>query len=103
MAGFPLTLGFIGKLVVFTDAWRAGLHALVIIALLNSVVSVYYYLRFVLAMYMQPRAPGAARLTLHRMPGAYAIAAIFTVGLTLLLGVLPGILLTWVHNCTLGY
>lgn len=102
MAGFPLTLGFIGKLMVFTDAWRGGLYGLVILAVLMSVVSVYYYLRFVIAMYMQPRAPGAAELKPTRMPGSYVIAGIITVGLTLLFGVLPYALIAWTQQCTLG-
>lgn len=101
MAGFPLTLGFIGKLLVFTEAWRAGLYGLVIFAVLNSVISVYYYLRFILAMYMQPKAPGASELALTRMPATYIITGIVTVGLTLLLGVIPQLLLVWTQHCTL--
>ena len=102
MAGFPVTVGFIGKLLVFTDAWRAGLYGLVIFAVLNSVVSVYYYLRFVLAMYMQPRAPGAAELVLGRMPSAYIITGVVTVGLTLLFGVLPYTIIGIAQYCQLS-
>ena len=101
MAGFPLTLGFIGKLLVFTSAWQAGLYGLVIFAVINSVVSVYYYLRFIVAMYMQPKAPGAVDLKLRRMPGSYVMTTIVTVGLTLLLGVIPHILVYWANNCYL--
>jgi len=102
MAGFPLTLGFVGKLMVFSDAWRAGLYGLVIFAVLNSVVSVYYYLRFILAMYMQPKAPGAAELVLKRMPGTYILTGIITVILTLLLGVIPHVLIAWAQSCQLA-
>lgn len=102
LAGFPLTAGFIGKLLVFADAWHAGLYALVILAVLNSVVGVYYYLRFVMAMYMQPRVPGAVELKPPRMSGAYAIPALVTVVLTLLFGVLPGVLIDWARSCTIG-
>lgn len=93
LGGFPLTLGFIGKLLVFRDAWQAGLVGLVIFALVNSVISFYYYLRFVMAIYMQPALPGSKPLALDKMPGAYAGVAIVTVVLTLLLGMLPGLLL----------
>jgi NADH-quinone oxidoreductase subunit N len=103
MAGFPLTAGFVGKLLVFTDAWKAGLHGLVIFAVLNSVIGVYYYLRFVLAMYMQPKAPGAVEVHLRRMAGAYVIPALVTVFFTLLIGVLPQVLLDWTGYCTLGF
>ena len=89
----PLTAGFIGKLVIFKDAWNAGLMALVIVAVLNSVVSFYYYLRFVMAMYMQPSAPGATERTLPRVPGIHVFSSVLTVGLTLLIGVLPALLI----------
>ncbi len=93
MGGMPLTAGFIGKLVIFKDAWNAGLMALVIVAVLNSVVSFYYYLRFVMAMYMQPRAPGAVERSLPRVPAIQVFSSVLTVGLTLLIGVLPALLI----------
>lgn len=95
MAGLPMTAGFIGKLLVFKDAWAAGLHGLVIIAVLNSVVSFYFYLRFLRAMYMQTRVPGTAPLEPGRMPAAWAATAIFSVVLTIVLGVLPQALVEW--------
>ncbi len=102
MAGFPLTAGFVGKLLVFTDAWNAQLYGLVIFAVLNSVIGVYYYLRFVLAMYMQPKAPGAIETPVRRISGAYVIPALITVVLTLLIGVLPSLLLEWTQYCGIG-
>ncbi len=102
MGGLPLTAGFIGKLAVFTEAWRAGLYGLVIIAVLNSVVSFYYYLRFVLAMYMLPKAPGAVELKLEKMAGGFVLAAIITVSLTLLFGVLPQFMLDLLAQVQLG-
>jgi len=101
LGGFPLTAGFIGKLLIFRDAWNQGLTGLVIFALLNSVLSFYYYLRFVMAMYMQPKVPGAAAVEPQRMPGPYKLAALVTVVLTLLLGVLPGRLLDSTARCGL--
>src|SRR5438105_2842894 len=71
MLGMPLTAGFIGKLLVFSDAWRAGLTGLVIVAVLNSVLSAYFYLRVILAMYMQPRVPGSTALPVRRMEYGY--------------------------------
>ena len=57
LAGIPPTAGFFGKLVLFRDALDANTKAftwLVIVAVLNSAASVYYYLRVVVAMYMHP-------------------------------------------------
>lgn len=54
LAGFPPTAGFIGKFFIFSAAIDEGYFWLVIIGVLNSVVSVYYYLRPIVAMYMEP-------------------------------------------------
>lgn len=49
LAGVPITAGFFGKYMVFTDAWNT--HSwLVIIALINSAISIYYYLRVIIAV-----------------------------------------------------
>ncbi|MFB0516628.1 MAG: NADH-quinone oxidoreductase subunit N [Candidatus Neomarinimicrobiota bacterium] len=53
LAGFPPTAGFLGKYFVFNAAVDEGYVWLVVIAVLNSLISVYYYLRPVVAMYMQ--------------------------------------------------
>jgi NADH-quinone oxidoreductase subunit N len=92
MLGMPFTAGFVGKLLVFTDAWAAGLHGLVIIAVLNSAVSAYFYLRFLTAMYLQPRAPGPVELHPAPISRAYALAAIVAVALTIVFGFLPEML-----------
>jgi len=53
LAGFPPTGGFLAKFYVFSSAVRQGLESLVIIAVLASLVSVFYYLRIVIYMYMK--------------------------------------------------
>jgi NADH-quinone oxidoreductase subunit N len=102
LGGFPLTAGFIGKLLVFRDAWNAGLVGLVIFALLNSVVSFYYYLRVVLAMYMQPEAPGGIHLLPAKLPRMVAVPLGAILLLTLWLGILPGGLLDVSESARLG-
>jgi len=73
LAGFPPTAGFFGKLTIFQAAVQNGLVWLAVVAVLNSVVSVYYYARVIVLMYMregvaEPRAatggPGAKLLSL---------------------------------------
>ncbi|MCB7130179.1 MAG: hypothetical protein J3T61_11650, partial [Candidatus Brocadiales bacterium] len=59
LAGFPPTAGFLGKYFVFSAAVDTGniwYIWLVVIAVLNNLISVYYYLRPVVAMYMQEPA-----------------------------------------------
>jgi NADH-quinone oxidoreductase subunit N len=53
LAGFPGTAGFVGKFWLFQSAWGAGYPALVIIGVLNTVVSVYYYLYVVIVMFFR--------------------------------------------------
>jgi NADH-quinone oxidoreductase subunit N len=86
LGGVPPTAGFFGKYSVFKAAVDAGLTSLVVVAVLNSVVSIYYYLRVVVALYMRPErpalpnlletlaAPGAGAASLAG-PGAMAASA----------------------------
>ncbi len=54
LAGVPLTAGFAGKFQIFKAAIDKDFIWLAVILVLNSVVSIYYYLRIVVVMYMQP-------------------------------------------------
>ena len=47
LAGLPPLAGFFGKLHLFWCGWQAGLYFLVLIGLLTSVVSIYYYLKII--------------------------------------------------------
>lgn len=51
LAGIPPTAGFVSKVFIFTAAWGEGQTLLVVIALLNSIVSLVYYGRIIKAMY----------------------------------------------------
>ncbi len=51
LAGIPPTAGFFGKFSIFIEAMHQGLLGLVIVGVLNSVISVYYYFRPIVAMY----------------------------------------------------
>ncbi|HZT54122.1 MAG TPA: NADH-quinone oxidoreductase subunit N [Gaiellaceae bacterium] len=55
-AGLPFTGGFVGKVYVFAAAYRHGWVWLVIVGVLATLVSLYYYLAVVRAMYMRPTA-----------------------------------------------
>lgn len=54
LAGIPPTAGFFGKYYVFQSAVQAGLVGLVVIGVLNTALSVYYYLRVLVAFFMKP-------------------------------------------------
>ena len=53
LTGIPPTLGFFGKLFLFSAAIKQGLNWLAIWGVIGSIISVYYYLRPVVAMYME--------------------------------------------------
>jgi len=87
LAGLPLTGGFMAKLLVFKSAWAGGFHALVIIGVINSAISWYYYLRVIVAMFFAEPAMGFKRPAMARsMIAALALALLGT----LYLGILPG-------------
>ena len=82
LGGFPPMAGFIGKWYIFAAAVERGYYWLAIIGVLTSVVSVFFYLRIVVMMYMtdgteivRPRVPAAALAGL-----ALATIAVFYLG-----------------------
>ena len=93
LGGLPPTAGFIGKWYVFSAAVSAGYYGLAIIGVLTSVVSVFFYLRVVVMMYMVDRdaalAPPAPVASLGMAALIVSIAAIFY------LGILPSRVLTF--------
>ena len=50
MGGIPPLAGFFGKIYLFWAGWQAGLYLLVLLGLVTSVVSIYYYIRVVKMM-----------------------------------------------------
>lgn len=53
MAGIPPTAGFMGKFYIFTSAMKSGFVWLSIFGVINSVISIYYYLRVIVIMYFK--------------------------------------------------
>jgi NADH-quinone oxidoreductase subunit N len=86
LGGLPPTAGFVGKWYIFSAAVRGGDYGLAIIGVLTSVVSLFFYLRVIVMMYMA--APGDAPLS-----PPPSRAAVFTLAaailLTFYLGVMP--------------
>jgi NADH-quinone oxidoreductase subunit N len=53
LAGIPPTAGFFAKYYIFTSAFMAGNQGLVLIAIIASLIGVYYYFRLIIAMYFK--------------------------------------------------
>lgn len=75
MTGVPLTVGFVGKVYLFSVAIDAGLYDLAIFAVLASVASAYYYLRVIVKMYMEEPAVAAAEALPLEVQNAAALIA----------------------------
>lgn len=87
LAGIPLTSGFVAKLGVFQAAWRGGWEWLVVVGVVASVIAFAFYLRIIVAMYMEDPEPGEA---VSRPAGAARLALGVAAAVTLLVGILPG-------------
>jgi NADH-quinone oxidoreductase subunit N len=92
LAGFPPLAGFTGKFYIFRSAVLAGYLNLAVIGVLNSLLSVVYYLRVIVAMYMEEG--GADGKSFRQSPYVYVAVAVAVLG-TLYLGVLPNAALSW--------
>jgi NADH-quinone oxidoreductase subunit N len=87
LLGMPPTAGFMGKLMVFSAALRQGYVWLVVIGVLNSAVSAYYYLRLIIVMFFRERS---APWESPRVPLSIALALLVTLLGIFYLGMFPG-------------
>jgi len=100
MAGFPPTGGFLAKFYVFSAAVRAGHPVLALIGVLTSLVSVYYYLRIVLIMFM--REPEREPEIAGEDPAVYLVL-FFCLYAVLQLGLFPGHVLTLIRQAAVAF
>jgi NADH-quinone oxidoreductase subunit N len=87
LLGMPLTAGFIGKVMVFRAAIDRGYYVLVVIGVLNTAVSAYYYLRLIIVMFFRERTTSWIA---PQVPASIALALVITAIGVLYLGVFPG-------------
>jgi NADH-quinone oxidoreductase subunit N len=93
LAGIPPTAGFMGKLYLFAATVGAGYVGLTVIAVIMSAVSLYYYFRIVVQMYLRDGAE-AEPAEMHPDRWAEAMIAVCAV-VTLVVGVYPTPLVGW--------
>lgn len=86
LAGFPPLAGFFGKFFIFSTAVEAGWAWLAVIGVLNSLVSVYFYLRPIVQMYMSETKPGWDRIRVDPLVGVALVIALVAV---IALGISP--------------
>jgi NADH-quinone oxidoreductase subunit N len=87
LLGMPLTAGFMGKIFVFSAALKQGYTWLVVIGVLNTAISAYYYLRLIIVMFFRERT---GTWEVPRIPASVAIALLLTILGVFYLGLFPG-------------
>ncbi|HYB52586.1 MAG TPA: proton-conducting transporter membrane subunit, partial [Thermoanaerobaculia bacterium] len=97
LAGLPPTAGFIGKYYLFTAALKAGYPWLVVIGLLMSAVSLFYYFRIAAAMFFSD----AAGAKFRHSDALTAVVVICAAG-TLIVGLAPEKVLAVLRACVPG-
>lgn len=88
LAGIPLTAGFIGKFMMFSSALSAYHVILVVLAVINAVAGMYYYLRVVVAMYFKD----GVRQQAIPSPVYFNIVLGFSALITIVIGLYPALI-----------
>jgi NADH-quinone oxidoreductase subunit N len=88
LGGIPPTAGFMGKLWLFGAAIDSGYYWLAVIGVLNSAISLYYYIRIVVFMYLKKDTIGSQPVLNPSLALALGVAVVATIGL----GVYPRLL-----------
>jgi NADH-quinone oxidoreductase subunit N len=86
MAGIPIFSGFFAKFMLFEQIIKAGFLVVVIVAVLNSIVSIGYYFKLILAMYTKDSTEEK-----KEVPLVYYAVAVISILLNIILGVYPSL------------
>ncbi len=86
LAGIPLTAGFMGKFMLFNNVMGSYNITLLILAVINAAVGVYYYLHVVVNMYFRKAEEDVME---QHVPASYKIVLVGAAVLTLIIGVYP--------------
>lgn len=87
LAGIPPLAGFLGKYYIFSEAIQNGHISLTVVAVLSSVVGVYYYFKVILAMYAQDTVEYPVRPV-----ASYWVVILVCALMSVLLGIYPGVI-----------
>ncbi len=90
MAGIPVLAGFFAKLMLFNQSIQAGYTVVVVIAVINTIISIGYYFKLILAMFT--KEPNESKATIERPILVYAVAIVAVV-LNIVFGLFPSLIL----------
>jgi NADH-quinone oxidoreductase subunit N len=85
MAGIPIFSGFFAKFMLFTQTIKAGYLIVVVVGVINSIISVGYYFKLILAMYTKDATDKKT------IPFVYTIVAIIAIVLNIIIGIFPSL------------
>lgn len=85
LAGIPLTAGFIGKFMLFSEAMSVYRIGIVGLAVVSALIGIFYYLRVIVAMYFKDAEQPEIRLSFYDK-----LVLAFSTVITLVLGIYPG-------------
>lgn len=87
LAGIPLTAGFIGKFMMFSNVLADHQVTLVVLAVINAAMGIFYYFRVFIAMYFKPQDRAVVEV-----PANYKVVFVIALIITIALGVYPACL-----------
>ncbi|MFP6870760.1 MAG: NADH-quinone oxidoreductase subunit N [Nitrospinota bacterium] len=102
LGGLPPTAGFVGKLFLFGVAIQNEYYWLAVIGILSSAVSIYYYFRVIMLMYMEPRSESQPAIEFSTAPSVF-LALVFLALATLYLGLFPGSFIDAARGSVAGF
>ena len=88
MAGIPIFAGFFAKFILFSNTIQAGYLVVVIAAVINSIISVGYYFKLILAMYTKEPTEATTKT-----PFAFYALAVVAIVLNLIIGLFPSLVM----------
>lgn len=90
LAGIPPLAGFFGKYYIFATAFQSGYTGLVVLAIVTSLIGIYYYFRIIIAMYLK----STDNTSKVEVPLLNQILLVICVVLTIVLGIFPDFLIS---------
>jgi NADH-quinone oxidoreductase subunit N len=88
LAGIPPLAGFFAKYYIFTVAFQEGYLGLVILAIVTSLIGIYYYFRIIIAMYLK----SSEKTTSFEVPLLHQVVLVICLVVSLVLGIHPDLI-----------
>ncbi|MEM0201475.1 MAG: NADH-quinone oxidoreductase subunit N, partial [Candidatus Micrarchaeaceae archaeon] len=95
LVGLPLTTGFVGKLIIFISAISAGLAILTFLGIINSIISLYYYLKVLLSVYSEGK-----RKTRILVNNTALIIIVICLAITIIFGIYPQPIIKFINSAS---